>query len=72
MIDEKVVSDLISAREKALDIKLLLDRLYYHPEFGTIRTLPIISMLITGAQYIADNLEVLARTYREKVSANKT
>jgi len=72
MIDAKVVQDVASAKDDTLHIKLVLDRLYYHPDFGTTRTRPIISMLLTGAQYLHDNLEVLGQVYREKASADKT
>ncbi len=65
-MDEKLMADLEEKISSVNDTVLMLDRLYYHPDFGTIRTRPIISMMITGAKYLRDNLEVLKKMYIDR------
>ena len=62
-MDDKIITDLIEAREKVESVKTLLDRLYYHPEFSTVMNRPVISMLITACTYLADNLTALSQKY---------
>jgi hypothetical protein len=65
-MDEKVIEDTKDMISKAGQIAAKLELLYYNPEFGTLRTRPIISMMITGAKYLSDNLIVLLKLYQGK------
>lgn len=66
MADEKVIQDLEDMKTAAEASVMTLDRLYYHPEFGTVRTRPIISMMIAAAKYFRDNIVVLEGMYGDK------
>ena len=65
-MDKKIIDDLNGMIEGENAAIHLLDLLYYNSEFGTLRTRPIISMLITAAKYLRDNLIVLRDGYRGK------
>ena len=65
-MDQKVIDDLKLSQANIESLKSLLDRLYYHSEFGTVRTRPVISMLITACDYLTSNLGILAEQYRLK------
>jgi len=71
MIDEKLEQDVMSSVQDILRLKNLLDRLYYHPEFGTFSTRPVISMLISACNYLSSNLEVLLGKYEARAREEK-
>jgi hypothetical protein len=62
-MDDKLVEDLKRMIDEEQSHVDLLEKLYYHPDFGTFSTRPIISMVITGCKYIRDNLTVLRDKY---------
>jgi hypothetical protein len=66
MVDEKLERDVVSSVQDLNRLKDLLDRLYYHPDFGTFTTRPIISMLVSACNYLSSNLEVLLSKYRSR------
>lgn len=70
MLDEKIIGDFEDMISKAGEIKEKLNQMYYAPDVGTLRTRPIISMLIAAAGYLADNILVLEDQYKEKARAD--
>jgi hypothetical protein len=66
MVDEKLERDVLSSIQDLNRLKDLLDRLYYHPDFGTFATRPIISMLVSACDYLASNLDVLLGKYKAR------
>jgi len=66
MVDEKLERDVLSSIQDLNRLKDLLDRLYYHPDFGTFTTRPIISMLVSACDYLQSNLDVLLGKYKAR------
>jgi len=62
-MDEKVLTDLQDAADGAKAIGDLLNRLYYHSDFSTVFNRPVLSMMIAGAKYLADNIIILKDKY---------
>lgn len=58
-VDEKVINDIEEAVKKITNVKELLNRIYYHPEFGNIFNKPVLSLLITACDYLNSNLDVI-------------
>jgi len=66
MVDEKVLADLDQAKNKIGDVKELLNRLYYHPEFGKVFDRPVISILLSACDYLVVNLDHLKTRYAQR------
>jgi len=65
---EKIQTDLNEAIEKVEAVKELLTRIYYDPDFSSMFTKPVISMLISGCDYVSVNLGVLKQKIRQSIS----
>jgi len=63
MIDEKVVSDLKDSSDSILQVKTLLNQLYYNNEFSTVFNRPVLSMLMIACDYLSSNLNELSTKY---------
>lgn len=61
--DPKIVEDILTHVEAINDVKAWLDKVYYIDEFSTMFTKPVIKMLITACDYLAQNLEILSAKY---------
>ena len=61
--DEKILADFDKHHKATEDLSTWLDKLYYDPEFSTLFNRPVLSMMITGCDYLTENLEALKRKY---------
>ena len=61
--DDKLLSDFNNHIDQLQKTKDWLDKLYYHPEFSSLFNKPVISMLITAADYLRSNLVTLRQKY---------
>ena len=64
VLDDKLLSDFEKHTKELEDIKSWLNDLYYHPEFSSLFNRPVISMLITAADYLRQNLITLRQKYQ--------
>jgi len=63
VIDDKLISDFNKHVKELEGVKAWLNDLYYHPEFSSLFNRPVISMLITAADYLTQNLITLRQKY---------
>ena len=61
--DEKIVADFDKHIKAVTDLSTWLDKLYYSEEFSTLFNRPVLRMMITGCDYLTENLEALKRKY---------
>lgn len=61
--DEKILSDFDKYHKGVEDLSTWLDKLYYSEEFSTLFNRPVLRMMITGCDYLIENLEELKRKY---------
>jgi len=62
-IDEKMLADFNLNIKHIIEVKTWLDKLYFDPEFATIFTRPVLSIMITGCSFLIENLSRLKLTY---------
>jgi hypothetical protein len=62
-IDEKIVKDFDTHTSDVDRLHNWLNQLYYDPEFSTLFNRPILSMLMTGCDYLSENLKLLRNKY---------
>lgn len=62
-VDEKMISDFDRHIKNVSNLKEWFDQLYFDPEFSTIFTRPILSIMITGCTFLIENLGKLKITY---------
>lgn len=62
MADDKLVRDLEDNIDRVEKVKGFLDKLYYDREFSTLFNRPSISMLVTGCEFLINNLEQFKQT----------
>ena len=65
-MDEQIVKDFDANMARTTEVKDFLKKLYYDPEFSTLFNRPVLSMLITAAEYLRANLNVLKVKYLAK------
>lgn len=65
-MDEKIITDLGDAMSKIEEVKVLINRLYYDPEFSSVFNRPVLSLLSAACDYLAQNLTILRNKAREK------
>lgn len=65
-MEDQIVKDFDASMERANEIKDFLKKLYYDPEFSTLFNRPVLTMLITAAEYLNSNLLVLKIKYLSK------
>lgn len=65
-IDVKIVEDIKGHVESIEAAKAWLEKIYYIPEFTTMFTKPVISMLITACDYLSQNLDILRQKYIDR------
>lgn len=67
MAHERYKTDAENHLHNLRSLKIWLEMIYYSTEYSTVRTKPIISMLITATQYLTDNVSMLMRrTLKDK------
>jgi len=62
-VDEKMIADFDRHIKNVTELKEWFDKLYFDPEFSTIFTRPILSIMITGCSFLIENLNRLKTTY---------
>lgn len=61
--DEKILADFDKHHKDVEALSTWLDKLYYAEEFAPFFTRPVLRMMITGCDYLTENLEELKRKY---------
>lgn len=61
--DEKILADFDLHHKDVEALASWLDKLYYSDEFSTLFNRPVLRMMITGCDYLTENLEELKRKY---------
>lgn len=62
-IDEKILADFDKHIKAVEELAAWFDKLYYTEEFATLFNRPVLRMMITGCDYLTENLELLKRKY---------
>lgn len=61
--DEKILTDFDKHHKAVEDLRDWFDKLYYDPVFSTLFNRPVLSLMMTGCDYLIENLEGLKRKY---------
>ena len=61
--DEKIIADFDKHLKAVDELAAWFDKLYYSDEFSTLFNRPVLRMMITGCDYLTENLEGLKRKY---------
>lgn len=59
MPDDVLTKDFTTHLERLASLKAWLQTLYYHAEFGKFYTRPVISLLVTAADFLIENLTTM-------------
>ncbi|NVM22325.1 MAG: hypothetical protein HWN68_11165 [Desulfobacterales bacterium] len=62
-VDDQILKDFDKHITRVEELSTWLDKLYYDPEFSTIFNRPVLSTLITGCDFLTENLETLKKKY---------
>jgi len=65
-MDDKIILDLEHAMSKIAEVRVLLNQLYYDPEFANVFNRPVLSLLSAACDYLDQNLTILRNKAREK------
>lgn len=65
-MDDQLVKDFDKYVRQIDDIRSWLEKLYYDSEFASIFNRPVLSMLMTGCEYLSSNLNQLKIRYLTK------
>jgi len=66
MSEEVVIEDFTTHIDHVQALRDWLQKLYYTEEFGVFFQRPIISLLITGCDYLTENLKTMRNRWRMK------
>ena len=61
--DPKILADFDLHLKRVEELGVWLDKLYYSDEFSNLFNRPVLRMMITGCDYLTENLEGLKRKY---------